>query len=107
EDCRTVLRADVAALTILGRGIVCRQEYTQEIAIRDLRRIERDLNCLRMAGRAGADGFIGWVGNAATRVAGLDLLDAAQFRKDRLRTPEAATSHSCSLQILVGARFRL
>ena len=68
EDGRTVLRPDVAALAIERGRIVQCEEHTQQVAIRELVRVERHLHDLGVAGRAGAYRLVAGVGHVSAGV---------------------------------------
>src|SRR6185312_9353487 len=92
ENDRAVLRPDVAALSILRRWIVNREEHVEQIAIRDLRRIVRDLYDFGVASIAAAHFAIRGIRLGSTSVARHDALDALQLAIDAVEAPEAAAA---------------
>src|SRR5215210_557920 len=91
EDHGPVLRPHVGALTVEGRRVVDGEVDLQDVAIRDLVGVERDLHDLGVPRHLRANLPVGRVGDVAPRVPGLDFLHAPQLLVDRLQTPEAAT----------------
>jgi len=75
EDGGAVLRADVRALAIQRRRVVHAEKDVQQVAERDNRGVERDVDDLGVARRAAADLTVRRVDDVAARVAGLDALD--------------------------------
>ena len=61
ENGRAILRADVAALAIQGRGVVEREEDAEQVAVGELVRVEGHLHYFRVSSRAGADGLVAGV----------------------------------------------
>ena len=90
EDGRAVLRAGIRPLAIERRRVVDHEEDIEDLAEGDDGGVERHLDDLGVAGRAGADLLVGGVRPDAAGVAGLDLLDAAQPLEDGLDAPETA-----------------
>src|SRR5438477_290545 len=88
EDHRAVLVADVPTLSVqLGR-VVLVPEDVQELLVRDLLGVVRDLDHLRVSGRVRADVLVGRIVERAALVAGLGLGDTVQLAERRLDAPE-------------------
>src|SRR5262249_40373310 len=90
-DRRTILRADVIALTHALRRVVTFPKRLQEAIVGNLRRIEHDEHHFGVAGAAGADLFIGWIRGMAAGIAnGRDKYAVAEFPELAFRAPETA-----------------
>ncbi len=79
ENSRTVLRAHIRTLPIQCCWVMDGEENLQNLPIRNLGRIEAHLDCLSVAGLAGADLLVGRIDSGATCVAGNHILDAVNF----------------------------
>ena len=97
EDRRTVLGADVVALTVESRGIVNHKEHFQDSPERHHSGVERNLNHFGMAGAAGAYLFVSRIWLVPAHVARFDGGDALQTVEHRFETPEAAAAERCDL----------
>ena len=90
EDRGAVLAADVPALAVhLGR-VVQAPEPVDELAVRDLGRIEGDFDRLGVAGGAAADRLVVGLVHVPAGVADLDVGDAGRVAEVDLDAPEAA-----------------
>src|SRR6516165_960969 len=92
EDRRAILRADIHSLSVERGRVVRGKEDVEDVAERNVGRIEGNLQHLSMASGAGADLLVGRLGYAAAAVARFDPLHAAQLLEDCFQAPEAAAS---------------
>ena len=90
EDGRAVLVADVRTLAVELRGVVDHEEPFEQLAVRDLRRVEGHLHHLRMAGAVVAHVLVGGRVGGAAHVAALGARYAGADLEPVLGTPEAA-----------------
>src|SRR5580704_9112902 len=98
EDLRAILRAFVGTLTVQFGGIVGDGEKNaQQLAIRNLRGIEDDLDRLRMTSGTGADDLVLRSKRRATGVARSSADDASDMLEDGLNAPETTPSDDCGL----------
>src|SRR5882724_9443619 len=106
EDGGTILRSLVRSLAIeLGRIMRDGEEYAQDFAIGDLRRIEADLDRFGVAGFAAADLFVAGGRLLAAGIAGHHLPHALHMLEDALHAPEAAARQHRGLQVARGERL--
>ena len=90
EDRGAVLRADVVALPVRRGRIVEAEEEVEDVAVRDLRRIEDDLDGLGVAGAAGFHVLVARVRECAAGVTDGGVDHAGQLANQLLHAPEAA-----------------
>ena len=90
KDDGAVLGAMVGALAVEGGGIVGFPEDFQQLVVGENGGIKFDLDHFGVAGGAGADLFIAWVGHGAAGKAGSDGFDAGDALEDRFGAPETA-----------------
>src|SRR2546421_1076178 len=88
----TILRADVRALAVRGRGIMRFPENLQEFFVGDFPGIEFDLDDLGVAGGARADLLVSRILLCAAGITADDGLHAVQSFEDRFHAPEAAAA---------------
>src|ERR1043165_19863 len=98
EDRRAVLRADVVALPVRRRGVVQAEEEVEDVAVRDRRRIEHDLDALGVPGAAGLHVLVARVLERAAGVADRRVDHAGQLADQLLDAPEAAARERCRLR---------
>ena len=92
EDRGAVLRADVVALLIRRGRIVQAEEEVEDVVVRDLRRIEDDLDGLGVAGAAALHVLVARIRERAAGVTDRGVDHAGQFADQLLDAPEAAAS---------------
>src|ERR1043165_2859901 len=97
EDRRAVLRADVVALAVLRRRVVQAEEEVEDVVVRDLLRIEHDLDRLRVPGAALLHVFVARVLQRAAGVADARVDHAGQLADQLLDAQEAAAGERCRL----------
>ena len=90
EDGGTVLRAHVLALPVQCGRVVDGEENLQDFPIRNLVRIESQLDRLGVTRGVGADSLVGRIDGGTAGVAGSHILNPIHFFEDGLQTPEAA-----------------
>src|SRR5438128_2570460 len=77
ENHRTILRADIIALSVQRGGIVGTPEHVEHLCKRNKLRIKRDLHDFRVPRRAIAYLIIRWVLDCTTSIAGTDAMHAS------------------------------
>src|SRR5581483_10520190 len=100
EHRRAVLAADVRPLAVALGRVVRAPEEVEQLLVRDVRRIELDLDRLGMAGRVGADVVVRGTVGVATGVADPGGGDAGNRAERRLDAPEAP---GCECRLLCHA----
>src|SRR3954453_7080205 len=100
ENCGAVLRADVVALAVCGRRIVQAEEKVEDVVVRNLRRIELDLQRLGVAGAAGFHVRVARVVERAAGVADSRVDHAGQRTNELFDAPEAAAGECGGLRHL-------
>lgn len=81
ENDRTILRSDVVALAVQSRRVMGKEKDSQQVLVRNDRRIKFNFCRFGVAGRSTADLFIGRIRNRAARIARSRGDDALQPRK--------------------------
>ena len=100
EDCRSILRANVGALSInLGWIVSDEGEYIEELIVADLRRIEADPDGLSGTGPLAARTAECWSAASVTRY---DVAHAFHMLEHALDAPEATTSKHCRIHFAGG-----
>lgn len=100
EDGRAVLCAHVIALAIERRRVMDGEEHVEQIGKAHDLWIERDLDDLRVAGRAIADGLVSGIGNMPTGIAGDHIRDTLELIVDGFQTPETAPGEGGDFQMI-------
>src|SRR5271170_2633282 len=91
KNLRTILRAFIRTLLIHFRRVMRhREEYAQNLAVRDDCRIKTDLDRFGVTGPAGTDRFVIGSRLLATGIAGQYLPDALHVLKYSLSPPETS-----------------
>src|SRR5690606_27574022 len=89
-----VLSTDIVALPVQRGGIVNGEEYFQDFAVADHRRIIGQPYHLCMPGLAFADLRIGWIRDLPAGITRLHLHYPFQFLVNRFQAPEASATQS-------------
>jgi len=98
EDGRAVLRAFVGSLAIELRRVVShREEYSQQLAVSDLRWVVHNLDGFGLPCLSGADDFVLRVLFRTTRVTRGSADDTFHVLEDSLNTPETSASENRTL----------
>ena len=87
---RAILRSNIRALPVQGRGIMVRPENVEKLIVTDLRRIEFHFHYLGVSGLIGADIFIGRILLCPPYVPDRCGQDALQIAESFFHSPEAA-----------------
>src|SRR6266851_3681190 len=99
EDCRTILRTDVRALTVQLRRIMGdRKVDLQNASVADLARVKCDAHRFRMPGSARSDHFVMRGVLFAARIAGDRAGHAAYVLEHALNPPETSAGEDCRLR---------
>lgn len=102
ENRRTILRADVRALTIDLGEIVGLKEQLYQLLITCFRRVEDDLDGLCVAGPAGANLLIRWMSHVAASITDHSGYYAGCVFKMILSAPETAGCEERFFSLLFG-----
>ncbi len=93
ENCRSIARTDIAALLLVGRGVVDLEEEFQERAIAENGRVESHFHRFRMAVMS----RIGRITHFTAYVTDPRRNDSPGSAQQILHAPEAAACENCSL----------
>ena len=96
ENRGAVLRTDVVPLLVGRRWIVQTEEVVEDFAVADLRRIELDLDRLRVSRAAGLHILVHRMLRLAAGVPDLGIDHAGQLPEELLDSPKAA-ARQCRL----------
>src|SRR5688572_2455723 len=95
EDGRAVLVSDVPSLAVQLRRVVLAPEHLQQVVVRELLVVVRDLDDLRVAGGVRAHVLVRRVLGVTAGVADAGPRDSFELPERRLDAPEAACSERC------------
>src|SRR4051812_14850772 len=94
-DRRTILCADVVALSVFRSWVVNGEEHFKNFAEGREFGIEPDLDYFGMSGIASANLFVRGVGDMPAHIAGHDGINPVHFPVNGFETPEAAAGKCC------------
>src|ERR1043165_7529868 len=89
-DGRAVLRARIVTLAHALRRVVAFPEHLEELLVRDLLRVQDDMDDFGMVGEPAANFLVGWILRLPAGVADRRRVHAGQLPEEALRAPEAA-----------------
>src|ERR1051325_258536 len=105
EDRGAVLRPDVVALAVRRGRVVQAEEVVEDRVVRDLRRIESDLQRLGVAGAAGLHVLVARVLQRAAGVTDVGVDYAGQLAHQLFDAPEAAAGERGRLGHFLASAF--